>query len=94
MIIVFINVKEHMEYCIMFCPFIWLFQVVWQPYEAELARLSTFCVAGREVWMTRVPLVCFWLVEKHTLDRVVCQFGMVQEIPPNVDTDKALHVID
>ena len=41
-----------------------------------------------------MPLVCFWLVEKHILDRVVCQFGMVQEIPPYVDTDDALHDID
>ena len=39
-------------------------------------------------------LVCFWPVEKHTPDRVVRKFGMVQEIPPNVDTDEALHAID
>ncbi|KAK9997036.1 hypothetical protein SO802_021722 [Lithocarpus litseifolius] len=44
--------------------------------------------------MARVPLVCFWLVEKHTSERVVRQFGMVQEIPPNVDTDDTLHAID
>ena len=41
-----------------------------------------------------MPPVCFWLVKKHTLDRVVCQFGMVQEIPPYVDNDDALHDID
>ncbi|KAL0001677.1 hypothetical protein SO802_015458 [Lithocarpus litseifolius] len=69
-------------------------QVVWQPYEAELGHLLAFCVAGRDVWTARVPLVCFWLVEKHTPERVVRQFGMVQEIPPNVDTDDALHAID
>ena len=96
MTIVFINVKEliDIEHCIMCCPFIWLFQVVWQPYEAEVAHLLAFCVARRDVWMARVPLVCFWLVEKHTLDRIVRQFGMVQEIPPNVDTNEALHAID
>ena len=44
--------------------------------------------------MARVPLVCFWLVEKHTSDRVVRQFGMVQEIPSYVDTNDALHDID
>ncbi|KAK9997678.1 hypothetical protein SO802_022364 [Lithocarpus litseifolius] len=69
-------------------------QVVWQPYEAELGHLPAFCVAGRDMWTARVPLVCFWLVEKHTPERVVHQFGMVQEIPPNVDTDDALHAID
>ena len=78
----------------MCCLFIWLLQVVWQPYEAELAHLSVFCVTGRDVWTARVLLVCFWLVEKHTPDRVVCQFGMVQEILPYVDTDDALHDID
>ena len=67
---------------------------MWQPYEAELAHLPAFCVAGRVVWMARVPLVCFWLVEKHTSNRVVCQFRMVQEIPPNVDINKAFHAID
>ncbi|XP_075647021.1 uncharacterized protein LOC142617932 [Castanea sativa] len=46
------------------------------------------------MWTARVPLVCFWLVEKHTPDRVLRQFGMVQEIPENVDTDDALHKID
>ena len=78
----------------MCCPFIWLFQVVWQPYEAELGNLPAFCVTGRDVWTARVPLVCFWLVKKHTPDRVICQFGMVQEMPPNVDTDDALHKIN
>ena len=42
----------------------------------------------------RVLLVCFWLVEKPIPNRVVRQFGMVQEMPPNVDTDDALHAID
>ena len=46
------------------------------------------------MWTMRLPLVCFWLVEKHSSDRVVRQFGMVQEIPFDVDTDDALHVID
>ena len=46
------------------------------------------------MWIARVLLVCFWLVEKRTLDRVLRQFGMVQEIPIDVDTDDALHAID
>ena len=75
-------------------PFIWLLQVVWQPYEAELAHLPAFCVTGRDVWTARVLLICLWLVEKHTLDCVVRQFRMVQEIPLYVDTDDAFHDID
>ena len=67
---------------------------MWQPYEAELGHLPVFCVAGRDVWTARVPLVCFRLVEKHTSDCVVRHFGMVQEVPPSVDIDNALHKID
>ena len=44
--------------------------------------------------MATVPLVCFHLIEKHTPDRVVRQFGMIQEIPHDVDTDAVLHKID
>ena len=44
--------------------------------------------------MATVRLVCFHLVEKHTPDRVVCQFGMIQEIHCAVDTDTMLHEID
>nr|POF19632.1 serine/threonine-protein phosphatase 7 long form like [Quercus suber] len=73
---------------------IWEGKVVWEPYKDELAHLPPFCVAGRDIWTTRVPLVCFWLVEKHTPDCVLRQFGMVQEIPPYVDTDEAIHAID
>nr|XP_023871645.1 leucine-rich repeat extensin-like protein 5 [Quercus suber] len=41
-----------------------------------------------------MPLVCFHLIEKHTPDRVVRQFGMIQQIPLSVDTDTILHKID
>ncbi|XP_030949704.1 serine/threonine-protein phosphatase 7 long form homolog [Quercus lobata] len=69
-------------------------QVVWQPYEAHFDDLPPWCVAGRAVWTATVPLVCFHLVEKHTPDRVVRQFGMIQEIPRAVNTDRVLHGID
>ena len=63
-------------------------------YEAEYENLLPWCVVGRAVWIAVVPLVCFHLVEIHTLDRVVCQFEMIQEIPRDVDTDTVLHAID
>ena len=68
--------------------------MVWQPYEAELGHLPAFCFAGREMWTARVSFVCFWLVEKHSPNRVICQFGMIQEIPFDVDTDDTFHAID
>ena len=67
---------------------------MWQPYEAEYENLSPWCVAGRAMWTTMVPLVCFHLVEIHTPNRVVHQFGMIQEILRDVDTDTVLHAID
>ncbi|KAK9996746.1 hypothetical protein SO802_021432 [Lithocarpus litseifolius] len=68
--------------------------VVWQPYEAELSNLLTYCIVGRAVWTTMVSLVCFHLVEKHTLDHVVHLFGIVQEIPQPVNIDVVLLGID
>ena len=68
--------------------------MMWQPYEAELCNLSTYFIVGSVVWMATMPLVCFHLVEKHTLDRVVHQFRMVQEISQPVNTDVVLHGID
>ncbi|KAK9985336.1 hypothetical protein SO802_030287 [Lithocarpus litseifolius] len=32
-------------------------QIMWQPYEADLGRLPAFCVAGRDTWTARVPLI-------------------------------------
>ncbi|KAF3976769.1 hypothetical protein CMV_000086 [Castanea mollissima] len=43
-------------------------QVVWQPYEAELGHLPAFCVAGRDMWTARVPLVA---MHKQMLMRYV-----------------------
>ena len=67
---------------------------MWQPYEAELEDLLPWCVVGRVMWTATVPLVCFHLVELHTPDRVVRQFGMIQEISRDVDTNIVLHQID
>ena len=68
--------------------------MVWQPYETELEDLPPWCVVGRAMWTATVPLVCFHIIEKHTPNRVVRQFGMIQSIPHDVDTDEVLHKID
>ena len=46
------------------------------------------------MWTATVPLVCFHIIEKYTPDHVVRQFGMIQEILRDVDTDTVLHKID
>ena len=67
---------------------------MWQSYEAELEDLLPWCVAGRAVWMATVLLVYFHIIEKHIPDRVIRQFGMIQEIPRDVDTNTMLHAIN
>ena len=49
---------------------------------------------GGVVWTATMLFVCFHLVEKHKPDRVICQFGMIQEIPRAIDIDTMLHDID
>ncbi|KAK9991515.1 hypothetical protein SO802_026500 [Lithocarpus litseifolius] len=67
--------------------------IMWQPYEADFGHLPDFCVAGRDMWTARVPLVCFCIVETHHPDRVVRQFGLAQERPDHVVYDDRLHRI-
>ena len=67
---------------------------MWQPYEAEFGHLPEFCVAGRDTWTVRVPLVCFCIVERHHRERVLRQFGLAQQPPDNVVYDDRLHEID
>lgn len=67
---------------------------MWQPYESELSPLPAFCVAGKDMWSAVVPLACFCMVEKHQPDRVLHQFGLMQDIPIDVDTNERLHGID
>ncbi|KAK4478456.1 hypothetical protein RD792_013931, partial [Penstemon davidsonii] len=54
-------------------------QFVWQPYQLEW--LPDYCFRGINIWMSKVPLICFERVEWHFPDRVGRQFGMLQIIP-------------
>ena len=67
---------------------------MWQPYEADFGHLPEFCVAGRDTWTARVPLVCFCIVERHHSDRVLRQFGLAQQRPDDVVYHDRLHKID
>ena len=67
---------------------------MWQPYEAHFGHLPEFCIAGRDTWTARVPLVCFCIVERHHPDSVLRQFGLAQERPDHVVYDDRLHKID
>ena len=70
----------------------WLLQVKWEPYGNDLSHLPpSFRIEESNVWRSTVPLICFWLVEFHLLDRVLQQFGLKQEQPKDANTNRDLH---
>ncbi|KAK1646780.1 hypothetical protein QYE76_064585 [Lolium multiflorum] len=76
-------------------------QVDWEPYGtyyhigAGMADLNPKCTEEARFWRMRCPLICMWLVEYHQPHRVMRQFGLYQECPPQwQDTDHALHRLD
>ncbi|KAK1692310.1 hypothetical protein QYE76_009007 [Lolium multiflorum] len=76
-------------------------QVDWEPYGtyyhigAEMADLNPKCTEEARFWLMRCPLVCMWLVEYHQPHRVMRQFVLYQECPPQwQDTDHTLHRLD
>ena len=78
------------QFDLVFLPFI---QVVWEPYRDVLYLLPPYCIAGRYIWRAIMPLIYFWIVEKHHLEHVFHQFGMKQALPDLVDTSVDLHRI-
>ena len=50
--------------------------------------MPVYCLQGRQIWRSVVPLICFHIVEWHQPDRVLRQFGFSQPIPqPPRQTD-------
>lgn len=67
---------------------------IWQPYSSEiLAALPNSCVDGSAIWCYKGPLIYFHVVEPHTPNRCMRQFGFIQDIPPNDTYSKELHSI-
>ncbi|KAL0345261.1 UNVERIFIED_CONTAM: hypothetical protein Sradi_4357400, partial [Sesamum radiatum] len=49
----------------------------------------------RTPWNIRCPLINYSIVEMHHVERVLRQFGMIQDIPPNpLVSERRLHQID
>jgi len=46
------------------------------------------------MWRSKIPLICFWLVEFHLPDHVLRQFVLKQEQPEDFDTNRELHKVD
>ncbi|MQM10162.1 hypothetical protein Taro_043053 [Colocasia esculenta] len=61
-------------------------QVRWEPYTDDILQmLPTVSRQASHLWLSRVPLLSFSIVEMHVPDRVLRQFGRVQRIPGHVD---------
>ncbi|KAH0656021.1 hypothetical protein KY285_030903 [Solanum tuberosum] len=57
-------------------------QFIWELYSSDIIEsLPEYCRVGRDIWHARVPIFCWDVVEVHLPDRVMRQFGLVQEIP-------------
>ncbi|KAL2237988.1 UNVERIFIED_CONTAM: hypothetical protein Sindi_0990500 [Sesamum indicum] len=69
---------------------------IWTPYNniaVELEALPYYAI--RTMWNIRCPLINYSLVEKHHPERVLRQFGYVQDIPPNpLISERRLHTVD
>ncbi|KAE8772606.1 hypothetical protein D1007_55371 [Hordeum vulgare] len=57
-------------------------QVLWRPYEEDREYdLNQMCTRDSNIWRSRCPMICFYAVEFHFVDRVARQFGKRQGIP-------------
>ena len=57
-------------------------QIIWEPYTQDIIQqLPAYCLQGRDIWRSIVPLICIHIIEMHYPNRVLRQFGCVQSIP-------------
>ncbi|XP_057979572.1 serine/threonine-protein phosphatase 7 long form homolog [Malania oleifera] len=57
-------------------------EFIWMPYTDEiLADMPPAYADGRDLWVARVPLICFHIIEWYLPDQVMRQFGFRQVIP-------------
>jgi len=72
----------------------YVLQFLWTPYDTPEIRSLINDVEVSMIVRTKVPLICFAIVEWHPIDRVMRQFGLrkiILDNPPNLDQ---LHDID
>ncbi|KAE8790706.1 Alpha-L-arabinofuranosidase 1 [Hordeum vulgare] len=59
-----------------------LLLVFWRPYEKDREYdLNKMCTRDNNIWRFRSPMICFYAVEHHFVDRVARQFEKRQGIP-------------
>ncbi|KAK4399175.1 protein MAINTENANCE OF MERISTEMS [Sesamum angolense] len=76
-------------------PYGAMWNFIWQPYDMESNVIMAY--AGDfnpQLWRSICPLIFYAIVEMHHPERVLRQFGMMQNIPDQPDTrDMSLHKI-
>lgn len=65
--------------------------VHWMPYVQYLDLAPPRILNDSVVWLCRIPLILFWMVEYHYPDRVMRQFGLYQVVPPPAPESWDLH---
>ncbi|KAL0290913.1 UNVERIFIED_CONTAM: protein MAINTENANCE OF MERISTEMS [Sesamum angustifolium] len=68
---------------------------IWQPYDMESNVIMAYAKDfNPQLWRSICPLIFYAIVEMHHPERVLRQFGMMQNIPDQPDTrDMSLHKI-
>ncbi|XP_078151044.1 uncharacterized protein LOC144546377 [Carex rostrata] len=68
------------------------YMIKWEPYKEMLdqipSQLPSRVHEESGVWLARVPLVHFWIIEHHYPDRVMRQLRYSQLIPPPLSLSK------
>ncbi|KAL7217483.1 hypothetical protein ACSBR2_010855 [Camellia fascicularis] len=55
-----------------------------------MTGFPSYCTIGGDIWMARVPLICFDITEWHLPGRVLRKFGWVQGVPDRFDVHLAM----
>ncbi|KAL2228370.1 UNVERIFIED_CONTAM: hypothetical protein Sindi_1816700 [Sesamum indicum] len=68
---------------------------IWQSYDMDSDVIMAYGdELNPQLWRSSCPLIFYAIVEMHHPERVVCQFGMRQNVPESTDTqDMSLHQI-
>ncbi|KAL0393519.1 UNVERIFIED_CONTAM: Serine/threonine-protein phosphatase 7 long form [Sesamum latifolium] len=71
-------------------------EFIWQPYDMDSDEVRSLPdAAAPHLWIAKCPLIHHAIVEIHHAERVLRQFGMIQDIPPLPDvSERKLHSID
>ncbi|RVW66675.1 Serine/threonine-protein phosphatase 7 long form-like [Vitis vinifera] len=69
--------------------------IIWESYTDDvISGLPDYCTIAFDLWLTISHLIFFYVVEWHRPNHVLRQFGLLQHIPEQCDTELGLHRYD